>query len=200
MLAIILLAARGALSRAFGFLSSLNVAQLGCVALAAFALFQHFELAGAHRHGRHLEEHGLALSRALGAERAAHAADVARYRAAAAEARAADAAHKVQVETAQDQITKEINDDHEKSLAALRARFERLRAANAAANHDPRGPGGAPVPALPAAPADANAAPGQDRLPDSDRLTCSAIALQLNDLQEWIRREIAVPRDAPKAL
>ena len=165
-----------------------------------FALVQHFELAGERRHTRKSDEHGVVLSRALGAERAAHAADIARYRAAAAEARAADAAHKLQVETAQDQITKEISDDYETRLAALRARFERLRAANAAAPGHQSGAGGAPVPALPAAPGGADAAPGQDRLPDSDRLICSVNSLQLLDLQQWIRREIAVPRDVPKAI
>ena len=125
-------------------------------------------------------------------EQAAHAATVASYRAAAERARREDAANLARVEAAQAHINERTKDDFESRIASARASAERLREQAAAAATD-SGPGrAAPMPGLPAAAGGAADAAGQDRLPQSDRLTATEQAIQLDELIKWVKAQAGV--------
>ncbi len=130
------------------------------------------------------------------AEKAAHLATAASYRAAAAQAREADAANAQRVRHEQARINERISDDFETRIAAARARSNQLRheAASAAADRGNRR--AAPVPGLPAAAGGAAEAAGENRLPDSDRLIATEQAIQLDELIKWVRSQAAVQPSA----
>ena len=65
-------------------------------------------------------------------------------------------------------------------------------AAQPQAAADPGARGSAPVPGLPAAARGAAQAAGQDRLPQSDALTATEQAIQLDELIKWVRAQAAV--------
>jgi hypothetical protein len=120
---------------------------------------------------------------------AAHAATVANYRAAAEQARLEDAANIARVKAEQAGINERSEHDFESRIADARARSERLRgqAASASAHS---GAGRAPsVPALPPAAGGAPQAAGEDRLPQSERLTATEQAIQLDELIKWVRQQ-----------
>ena len=126
-------------------------------------------------------------------ERAAHLADnaahdqtVANYRAAAEQARKADAANKARVEAEADRISQEQADEYQARIAAARARAERLRSQAGAGKADPCGSGTAPVSGV-SAPAEGTAeAACKDRLPAGDALTATEQAIQLDELIKWV--------------
>ena len=127
------------------------------------------------------------------AEKAAHLATVANYRAAAEQARAADLANVARAKADQAAINERTADEFESRIAAARARAAsiasgRLRL-DSGAEADPGGRGAAPVPALSASAEGAAEAAGEDRLPQSDRLLATEQAIQLDELIKWVRAQ-----------
>ena len=51
------------------------------------------------------------------------------------------------------------------------------------------------MPGLAAAPAGIAQTPGEDRFSDSDALTATEQAIQLDELIKWVRRQAAVDKD-----
>jgi hypothetical protein len=125
-------------------------------------------------------------------ERAAHAATVANYRAAAERARREDAQNLARVKGDQAAINERTLNDFESRIAAARASARRLRGDAAASTADPGTGGTAPVPAVPAAPAGAAQAAGENRLPQSERLIATEQAIQLDELIRWVRDQAEV--------
>lgn len=128
----------------------------------------------------------------LAAERGAHAATAASFRAATERARLADAANAARVKAAQAAISERTAHDYEDRIAAARAAAERLRRNSHAARADP-GPGGAAtVPGLPVAAQGAARAAGENRFSEEDRLIATEQAIQLDELINWVRQQAAV--------
>ena len=125
-------------------------------------------------------------------ERAALSGTVANYRAAAEQARESDAANAERVAAEQRQINERTTNDFEARLAAARLSAQRLREQTASAAADPRAGGAAPVPGLSAAPGGPHDAAGEDRLPQSDALTATEQAIQLDELIKWVKAQAAV--------
>ena len=133
-------------------------------------------------------------------EQAAFATTVADARAAADAARAADLANASRVAAEQHAISERISNDFEDRLAAARAAAAaahagRLRVQSQAAA-DPGAGGTASMPRLPVAAAGAAQAAAQDRLPESDRLTATEQAIQLDELIKWVRGQARVEQNA----
>lgn len=99
----------------------------------------------------------------LAAEEAAHLGTVNAFLAASAQAQREAEANAARVRAEQEKITDATLADLRSDHAALRLRFDRLRARGAAAA-DPRHAGSADLPQLPAAPGRAVAAPGDHDL------------------------------------
>lgn len=129
----------------------------------------------------------------LAAERAVHSANIGNIRAAAEQARRADAANAARVRADQAAINERSIHDYESRIAAARAAAERLRGRAETVAADPRAGGATGVSALPAAAGVAAQAAGQDRLPESDALIATEQAIQLDELITWVRRQAAVP-------
>ncbi len=125
-------------------------------------------------------------------EEAAHAATVANYRAAAEQARLADAANIARAKAEQAAINERTRNDFESRIASARASAERLREQAASAATDSVPGRAAPMPGLPAAAGGAADAAGQDRLPQSDRLTATEQAIQLDELIKWVKAQAGV--------
>lgn len=133
----------------------------------------------------------------LSAEEAAHLGTVNAFLAASEQAQKDAEANAQRVAREQETITDAITSDYRSDLAALRARFDRLRAG--ATPTDPGRADAAGLPRLrdPAGRADAPA--GQDRLPAArglslnDALIASEQALQLQALIDWVNAQAAVP-------
>ena len=127
----------------------------------------------------------------LADERAAHAATVASVRAAADEARNADAANVIRVQSEQATINERSKNDFESRIAAARAaagRMHEYTEGTAAA----RSGGATPVPGLSAAAARPAQGAGEDGFPDADRVTATEQAIQLDELVKWVRAQAAV--------
>ena len=124
-------------------------------------------------------------------EQVALAGTVANYRAAAEQARAADAANAARVAAEQRTINERTSHDYEARIADARAAAGRLRQQLAAAA-DPGSRAGAPVPGLSAAVGGTAQAAGQDGLSVADRLTATEQAIQLDELIKWIRKQAGV--------
>lgn len=128
----------------------------------------------------------------LASARAAHAATVTSYRAAAEQARQADLAHAARVKASQAAINERTANDYETRIAAARASARRLRQNAATARANPRGGGATPVPGLSVAAEGVAQGAGQDRLPPADALIATEQAIQLDELIKWVRRQHAV--------
>lgn len=126
------------------------------------------------------------------AEQAAHAATVANYRAAADQARSADAANVARVKSEQARINERTADDYENRIAAARALADRLRGEARSAATNPGTGRAAAVPHLPAAAESAAQAAGEDGLPRSDALTATEQAIQLDELIKWVKAQSAI--------
>jgi hypothetical protein len=126
-------------------------------------------------------------------EQSALSAAVANYRAAAAQAEAADQANLARVTAAQRTINERTSDEFEARLAAARAAAaaQRLRV-RPEGSADPRRGAAAPVSALSAAPGGPHQAAGEDRLPNADALTATEQAIQLDELIKWVERQHGV--------
>ncbi len=129
-------------------------------------------------------------------EQASFAATVANYRAVAETARAADRANLARVGAQQRAISERTSNDFETRLAAARSVAQRLRREAAGATANPGARGAAAMSGLPAAPAGASQAARQDRLPDSDALTATEQAIQLDELIRWVKAQAAVGPNA----
>lgn len=130
------------------------------------------------------------------AEKAAHLATVANYRAAADQARAADLANVARAKAEQAAINERTANEFESRIAIARARAAsigsgRLRRDSGAAS-DPGGRSAAPLPGLSASAQGAAEAAGEDRLSQSDRLLATEQAIQLDELIKWVRRQAGV--------
>ena len=132
------------------------------------------------------------------AEQAAHAATVANYRAAADQARRDDAANLIRVKAEQTKINERTADDFETRISAARARADSLRRQDGSAATDPGASGTPPMSIIPIAAEGAAEGARQDRLPQSDALTATEQAIQLDELIEWIRLQAAVPGGEPE--
>ena len=125
-------------------------------------------------------------------EQAALAGTVANYRAAADVARAADQANLARAAAEQHAINQRSSNDYETRLAAARALAQRLRGQTASAAANSGTGRAAPVPALPASAGEPTEAAGEDGLPQSDRLTATEQAIQLDELIKWVRAQAVV--------
>ena len=134
-------------------------------------------------------EHYAAL---VSAERAAHGATVANYRAAAERARREDAENLARVRASQAAINERTRDDFESRIAAARARADQLHRQANPARADPGGGGAAHLPGLPAAAGGVAEAAAEGGLPDSDRLVATEQAIQLDELIKWVRSQAQV--------
>lgn len=172
------------LGSAFAFLSKLSPMQLALIVVTVLGLGFHI---ADQRHIRRVEAHDAATSRALGKERDAHAADIARWKAASEAATKLNKATIARVEMEQATINKESTDAYQVQLADLRARFERMRHGAASNQRPANGDRASPVP---------DRAPGVDgeAVPrDQPDLGYTAeVELQLNALIDWTRKQAAV--------
>ena len=144
----------------------------------------------------------------VSAERAAHGATVANYRAAAEQARAADTANIARVKAEQATINERTAYDFEIRIAAARARSERLRSGAQTREADPGSRGAAPVPGLSASAKATAKGAAENRLPPAehrpqaevgplgtdDALIATEQAIQLDELIKWVRQQAAVPQ------
>lgn len=147
----------------------------------------------------HWRDEARANEHLLQAEQAAHAATVANYSAAADQARKQDAENLARVQSEQAQINERTANDFETRIAAARADAERLRRQAATAPSDSGAGGTASMPRLPAAAGSAAEGAGENRLPQSDALTATEQAIQLDELIKWVRRQHEVDAN-PRAL
>ena len=129
-------------------------------------------------------------------EQAAFALTTANYRTAAAQAQLADKANAERVAADQRSINERTQNEFEARLAAARLSVQRLRGEAASASDDPGSRGSTPVPGVPAPAGGAAQAANQDGLPQSDALTATEQAIQLDELIKWVRRQHAVNRNA----
>ena len=125
-------------------------------------------------------------------DHAALAGTIANYRAAADQARESDAANAERVAADQRQINERTTNDFEARLAAARSLAQRLRGQSASAEADPGSGRTAPMPGLSAAPGGPVEGAGQDRLSQSDALTATEQAIQLDELIKWVRAQASV--------
>jgi hypothetical protein len=145
---------------------------------------------------RHWKKESASFEQLYHQEQAAFSTTVADYRAAAAQARAADQTNVNRVAAEQATINRGTANEYEARLAAARADAAklssgRLRLSGQAAA-DPRARGDASVPGLPAAAGRAAQAAGQDGFPQDDRLTATEQAIQLDELVKWVKAQAAV--------
>jgi len=125
-------------------------------------------------------------------EEAAHAATVANYRAAAEQARLADAANIARAKAEQAAINERTRNDFESRIASARARAGELHRQGAGTTADP-GAGGAPaVPAVPPAAGGAPQSSREDGFSDRDRLIATEQAIQLDELIKWVKAQAGV--------
>ena len=147
---------------------------------------------------RHWQKQSGHFEQLYNQEQAALSGTIANYRAAAQQAEASDKANAERVAAEQKSINERTSNDFEARLAAARSLAQRLREQSAAAAADPRSGGGAPMPGLSAAAGGPDEAAGKDGLPQSDALTATEQAIQLDELIKWIRRQAAVDPNASR--
>lgn len=126
----------------------------------------------------------------------AHLGTITNFIDASAEAQRQAEANALRVAAEQEAITDATLADYRADLAALRARFDRVRARDAA-GADPRRADPAGLPSAGDAAGRAAAPTGEDRLPAghltlADALIASEQALQLNALIDWVEKQSAV--------
>jgi hypothetical protein len=144
---------------------------------------------------RHWKKQSGQFEQLYAGEQAALAGTVANYRAAAAQAEAADKTNAERIATEQGAISQRISNDYETRLAAARALAQRLRPQDAAAA-DPGGRIAAAVPGLPVAAGRPAQSAGEDGLSQSDALTATEQAIQLDELIAWVKAQAEVKPNA----
>jgi hypothetical protein len=159
------------------------------LALAIMLLIQKAETS-------HWKKQSASFERLYRHEQAAFTTTIANYRAAADQARADDQANAKRVAAEQASINERTANDYETRLAAVRADAQRLREQAASAAADPGAGGAASVPGLFAAAGGPPQGTGQDGLSDSDALTATEQAIQLDELIKWVRKQAAIDPNA----
>ena len=157
-----------------GWIGLIVAALLGWTSLHFWGEARHFEKQSARWQTLYTREH------------TAFGQTVLNYRAAAAQAEAADKANAARVKAQQDQISQEQSDDYEARLAAARAEYQRLRGASTG---NPGSGTGADMSSVPAASVGSGEAAGQDGLPLDDRYLCTAQSIQLDEVLKWADRQ-----------
>jgi hypothetical protein len=175
----------GALSKLWALLSHLSLWQGICLALAAFALVQHFQLADA-RHDRD------AWHKQFTSEHSARLADQTAYRNAQAAATAQNKAHVANVEAQQQRISDNVETRYRADLARLRAQRGIVQQANPAPQR-PTGGTASPAPGTATSGPDPKAVP----LPPAELLRAQETELQLNALIDWVLGQSAVDPNKP---
>ena len=127
----------------------------------------------------------------LAGERAAHAATVDNVRAAAEQARTADATNAARVKAEQAVINERTTNEFEDRIAAARAAAGRLRP-DSQATAAPSTGRAAPMPGLPTAAGRPAEGTGEGGLSRPDKLTATEQAIQLDELIKWVRAQAAV--------
>ena len=158
-----------------------RVAAIGCVLLLALLVHDR------NRWKAKTEDY----AELLAGERAAHAATVANVRAAAEQARTADATNAARVKAEQAAINERTNNEFEDRIAAARAAAGRLRP-NSQAAAAPGTGRTAPLPGLPTTAGRAAEGADEDGLSRPDKLTATEQAIQLDELIKWVRAQAAV--------
>jgi hypothetical protein len=144
---------------------------------------------------RHWKKQSAGFEQLYHQEQAAFAGTVANYRAAAEQARAADQANANRVAAEQRAINERTTNEYEARLAAARAAADRLRLA-AQTSADSGARGSASMPGLSSACGGTAQAAGENRLPQSDALTATVQAIQLDELIKWVRAQAEIdPND-----
>ena len=138
---------------------------------------------------RHWKKQSAGLERLYRGEQTTLAGTVANYRVAADQARAADQANLAQVTAQQRAISERTSNDFEARLAAARSIAQRLRGQDTGAPANPGAGRAAALPRLPASSGSAAQAAGEDELPQSDALTATEQAIQLDELIKWVRAQ-----------
>ena len=146
---------------------------------------------------RHWRKQAEQFEQLYRSEQSALAGTVTNYRAAAEQARAADRANADRVAAEQRAINERTSNDYEARLAAARLFARRLRIEAASAATDPGGPAGPAMSSLPTSPGATSQAPRQDGLSQSDRLTATEQAIQLDELIKWVRKQHEVDSNQP---
>ena len=145
---------------------------------------------------RHWKKQSASFEQLYANQRSALDTTVANYRAAAAQARAADLANLQRARSEQRAISERTKDDFDARIAAARSAAQRLRGAPASTAADPGAGRGASVPGVSAASGGAPQASGEDGFPLADRELATEQAIQLDELIKWVRQQHAVPVDA----
>ena len=129
-------------------------------------------------------------------DQAAFAKTVADYRAAAEKARADDKANAERVLAEQAANTKQRDQSYEARIADARARAERLQQQLTAATH-PGSPGAAGVSGGNGSAGGPHGPASEAGLPPSDALIATEQAIQLDELQRWVKGLLGINRTAP---
>lgn len=117
-----------------------------------------------------------------------------RIRSATASFRAAHTARVLEIERKQDQISQESDRDYQNRIDDLRRRVAALQL-RASAGADPGGAGRAGNAApLPGAAGEPDAPAAQAGLPAEDAIIATEQAIQLDELQRWVQRQLEVER------
>lgn len=132
------------------------------------------------------------------AEHIAHQQTIINYKTAAETARKADAANVLRVEQEDAAVSRQVQADYEKRIAAARDLAQRLHREVASATAHPGSPGTATVPGVPVASSGPSEAAGQDKLSGDDALTATEQAIQLDELIKWIEGIHAVDVNGSK--
>jgi hypothetical protein len=148
---------------------------------------------------RHWQKQSGQFEQLYAGEKAAFAATMQSYRAAADQARAEDAANLQRVAAEQHAVNERTSNDYQARIAAARAVAERLRDETASGPTNPRAGGAAAVPGHPATAEGIAQAANQDQLSESDALIATEQAIQLDELIKWIRRQAAIDTDGSDA-
>jgi len=134
----------------------------------------------------------------LAAERSAHSATVAGYRAAAERARREDAENLARVKAGQAAINERTRNDFESRIAAARARSAGLQHSAQAGAADPGGGRAARLPGLSAPSERVAEAAGEDGFPFADRLIATEQAIQLDELIKWVKAQAEIEMSSPQ--
>lgn len=140
----------------------------------------------------HWKEQSAHFEQLYGEQQTALADTVANYRAATEQARAADQANAERVAAEQRSINERTSNDYETRLAAARLSAERLRGEASGTPTDGRARRDAPVPSLSAATGGPPQNAREDGFPQSDRLTATEQAIQLDELIKWVKAQAQV--------
>lgn len=120
-------------------------------------------------------------------EKIAHQQTIINYQRAAEKARQDDLKDIERVRAEQQAISNERVKSYEERLAAARAAYERLRQHFTGAPAHPSGSGTAPLPGVDPSAGGTDGSPGEDGFSLPDRLIATTQAIQLDELQKWVR-------------